>query len=81
MTHVSTWRRFLIAISLLLLVPLLWPMANITLSPAVFTDTASVGSFEIDGNLVDDPAGEPIDWSTDPAGHRAHDGQGILHEH
>src|SRR5437867_7143769 len=74
MTHVSTWRRFLIAISLLLLVPLLWPMANITLSPAVFTDTASVGSFEIDGNLVDDPAGEPIDWSTDPAGNTPHPG-------
>ncbi len=74
MTHVSTWRRFLIAISLLLLVPLLWPMANITLSPAVFTDTASVGNFEIDGNLVDDPAGEPIDWSTDPAGNTPHPG-------
>src|SRR5881296_97057 len=74
MTHVSTSRRFLIAISLLLLVPLLWPMANITLSPAVFTDTASVGSFEIDGNLVDDPAGEPIDWSTDPAGNTPHPG-------
>src|SRR5438093_9764878 len=30
--------------------------------------SGSVGSFEIDGNLVDDPAGEPIDWSLDPAG-------------
>jgi hypothetical protein len=45
----------------------------ITLSPAVFTDSA-VGSFEIDGNLVDDPAGEPIDWSTDPAGNTPHPG-------
>jgi len=49
-------------------------MANITLSPAIFSDTASVGSFEIDGNLVDDPAGEPIDWSTDPAGNTPHPG-------
>ena len=24
----------------------------------------TVGSFEIDGNLIDSPAGEPIDWST-----------------
>jgi hypothetical protein len=30
--------------------------------------SGSVGSFEIDGNLVDNPAGEPIDWSLDPAG-------------
>jgi len=35
--------------------------------PATFAGS-SVGSFEIDGNLVDDPPGEPIDWSTDPAG-------------
>ncbi len=27
---------------------------------------SSVGSFEIDGNLIDSPAGEPIDWSTPP---------------
>jgi len=27
---------------------------------------SAVGSFEIDGNLVDNPAGEPIDWSTPP---------------
>ncbi|MEA2220747.1 MAG: hypothetical protein QOJ35_3373 [Solirubrobacteraceae bacterium] len=26
----------------------------------------TVGSFEIDGNIVDSPAGEPIDWSTPP---------------
>src|SRR5438093_2019628 len=30
--------------------------------------SGSVGSFEIDGNLVDNPAGEPLDWSLDPAG-------------
>ncbi len=40
----------------------------------VFTQTTSVGSFEIDGNLVDDPPGEPIDWSTDPAGNNPHPG-------
>jgi len=38
----------------------------------VFLQTASVGSFEIDGNLVDNPTGEPIDWSTDPAGNTPH---------
>ncbi len=37
-------------------------------SPAVFMQSGSVGSFEIDGNLVDNPAGEPLDWSLDPAG-------------
>src|SRR5919112_1396673 len=31
----------------------------------VFAGT-SVGSFEIDGNTLDSPAGEPIDWSTPP---------------
>src|SRR5438094_675815 len=36
------------------------------------TQVGSVGSFEIDGNLVDDPPGEPIDWSTDPAGNIPH---------
>ena len=41
--------------------------------PAV-TQVGSVGSFEIDGNLVDDPPGEPIDWSTDPAGNTPHPG-------
>jgi hypothetical protein len=40
----------------------------------VSTQTAAVGSFEIDGNLVDDPPGEPIDWSTDPAGNTPHPG-------
>src|SRR5687768_1871689 len=44
-----------------------------------FTDSAvmqvgSAESFEIDGNLVDDPPGEPIDWSTDPAGNTPHPG-------
>ncbi len=38
------------------------------------TQVGSVGSFEIDGNLVDDPPGEPIDWSTDPAGNVRHPG-------
>src|SRR2546425_405617 len=38
------------------------------------TQVGSVGSFEIDGNLVDNPAGEPIDWSTDPAGNTPHPG-------
>ena len=38
------------------------------------TQVGSVGSFEIDGNLVDDPPGEPIDWSTDPAGNIPHPG-------
>jgi hypothetical protein len=41
--------------------------------PAV-TQIGSVGSFEIDGNLVDDPPGEPIDWSTDPGGNIPHPG-------
>ena len=41
-------------------------------SPAVFAQSSSVGSFEIDGNVVDDPSGEPIDWSTDPAGNTPH---------
>src|SRR5688572_5269550 len=36
----------------------------------VFLQTSSVGSFEIDGNLVDNPPGEPIDWST--AGNTPH---------
>jgi hypothetical protein len=40
----------------------------------VFAQSGSVGSFEIDGNLVDDPPGEPIDWSTDPAGNSPHPG-------
>src|SRR5437870_10995352 len=38
------------------------------------TQVGSVMSFEIDGNLVDDPPGEPIDWSTDPAGNVRHPG-------
>src|SRR6266545_927032 len=40
----------------------------------VFAQGGNVGSFEIDGNLVDDPPGEPIDWSTDPAGNSPHPG-------
>src|SRR2546426_10971824 len=40
----------------------------IAFSPVVFTQTGSVGSFEIDGNVVDSPSGEPIDWSLDAAG-------------
>src|SRR5919198_4919668 len=32
------------------------------------TQSSSVGSFEIDGNLIDSPSGEPIDWSLDAAG-------------
>jgi len=40
----------------------------------VLAQGAGVGSFEIDGNLVDDPPGEPIDWSTDPAGNAPHPG-------
>lgn len=32
----------------------------------------SVGDFEIDGNLQDNPAGGPIDWSTDPEGNIPH---------
>jgi hypothetical protein len=43
-------------------------------TPPVVTQVGSVGSFEIDGNLVDDPPGEPIDWSTDPAGNTPHPG-------
>src|SRR2546422_11204526 len=42
--------------------------------PTVTQVGSSVGSFEIDGNLVDDPPGEPIDWSTDPAGNIPHPG-------
>ena len=34
----------------------------------------NVGSFEIDGNLIDNPPGEPIDWSTDAAGNIPHPG-------
>src|SRR5438876_1214065 len=33
---------------------------------SVASANGTVGSFEIDGNLVDSPAGEPIDWSTPP---------------
>jgi hypothetical protein len=40
----------------------------------LFAQSGNVGSFEIDGNLVDDPPGEPIDWSTDPAGNSPHPG-------
>src|SRR5438093_4599911 len=65
MTRISLSRRFLIAIVLTLLT---------ALSPVASTGTGSVGSFEIDGNLGDDPAGEPIDWSTDPAGNTPHPG-------
>src|SRR5438093_8789510 len=65
MTRISLSRRFLIAIVLTLLT---------ALSPVASTGTGSVGSFEIDGNLVDDPPGEPIDWSTDPAGNTPHPG-------
>src|SRR5439155_24129268 len=39
----------------------------IAFSPLVLTQS-TVGSFEIDGNLVDSPSGEPIDWSLDAAG-------------
>lgn len=42
--------------------------------PAVTQEVGGVGSFEIDGNLVDDPPGEPIDWSTDAAGNTPHPG-------
>ena len=35
---------------------------------------STVGDFEIDGNLVDSPAGGPIDWSTDPEGNIPHPG-------
>jgi len=35
---------------------------------------STVGDFEIDGNLVDNPAGGPIDWSTDPEGNIPHPG-------
>ena len=44
----------------------------LVVSLAVFAQSSGVGSFEIDGNVVDDPAGEPIDWSTDPAGNTPH---------
>src|SRR5688572_11776577 len=46
----------------------------LALAPPVVTQEESVGSFEIDGNLVDDPPGEPIDWSTDQAGRTPHPG-------
>jgi len=52
---------------LLIAVALLTAFSLIAYSPAVFMQSA-IGSFEVDGNLVDDPAGEPIDWSLDPAG-------------
>jgi len=39
----------------------------IVFSPAVLTQS-SVGSFEADGNLIDNPPGEPTDWSLDAAG-------------
>ena len=39
----------------------------IAFSPLVLTQS-TVGSFEIDGNVVDSPSGEPIDWSLDAAG-------------
>jgi len=39
----------------------------IAFSPVVLTQS-TVGSFEIDGNVVDSPSGEPIDWSLDAAG-------------
>lgn len=49
-------------------------LVGLPLPVSTQTTTSSVGSFEIDGNLVDDPAGEPIDWSTDPAGNTPHPG-------
>ncbi len=42
-------------------------------SPETFAGS-TVGDFEIDGNLVDSPAGGPIDWSTDPEGTVPHPG-------
>jgi uncharacterized repeat protein (TIGR01451 family) len=39
--------------------------AVLVLAPTAFAN-GTVGSFEVDGNLVDSPAGEPIDWSTPP---------------
>src|SRR5688572_10380491 len=53
-------------------VPLLMLALFICFAPALFAQSSGVGSFEIDGNLVDDPPGEPIDWSTDPAGNTPH---------
>ena len=47
---------------------LLMALALLTVfSPAVLTQS-SVGSFEVDGNLIDNPPGEPTDWSLDAAG-------------
>ncbi|MEO6711901.1 MAG: DUF11 domain-containing protein [Mycobacteriales bacterium] len=34
--------------------------------PGALAAGSGVGSFEIDGNTVDSPAGEPIDWETPP---------------
>src|SRR5688572_5706641 len=48
--------------------------ALIGLTSLAVTGIGNVGSFEIEGNLVDDPPGEPIDWSTDPAGNTPHPG-------
>jgi hypothetical protein len=42
-------------------------------NPEAFAGS-TVGDFEIDGNLVDDPAGGSIDWSTDPEGNFPHPG-------
>ena len=42
-------------------------------NPDAFAGSA-VGDFEIDGNLQDNPAGGPIDWSTDPEGNVPHPG-------
>lgn len=58
-----TWLPGILLVGLLVEVPL-----------PVLTQTSSVGSFEVDGNLVDDPAGEPIDWSTDAGGNNPHSG-------
>ena len=52
------------AISLALVLGLLASL--LLLAPARAWANGTVGSFEIDGNLVDDPAGEPMDWSTPP---------------
>ena len=57
-----SWHWSLVVLSFLLMV-----LVEASGVPATFAGS-SVGSFEIDGNLVDDPPGEPIDWSTDPAG-------------
>jgi len=47
---------------------LLIALALLTVFSRSVLTQSPIGSFEVDGNVVDNPPGEPTDWSLDPAG-------------